>query len=743
MATELTTLEGTVERITYYSAEDGYSVIRLLPSTSLGLRSSGGESGSELVTVVGNLPEVAPGESLQIEGVWQTHPSYGRQFRAENVRRITPATVEGIRRYLGSGLIKGIGPRSAERIVNHFGLETLNVLDHDPDRLLEVDGIGPYRARLIKRAWAEQQEIKNVMLFLQEHGISTSLAVKIYKAYGDNAIQQVRDDPYRLARDIYGVGFKTADKIARDLGLPPDHPARLEAGLVYVLNQVVDDGHMYLPATELIQQAAELLEVPPDEVQGALERAVAAEMVKLETLPSEAEEGATLAVYLPALYHAEVGAARSLRRIIDMPYSHLSLPLWQVDWSSLIAKAAAESDIPLTGQQKAAIHKALTHKVSILTGGPGTGKTTTLRALIRVLQRQGVRFALASPTGRAAKRLSEATGQPAKTIHRMLGYSPAQGFLFHEENPLPADFVIVDECSMLDCVLAYALFRAIDPRSHLLLVGDVDQLPSVGAGDVLRDLIASQMVPVTRLSTVFRQQAGSTIIENAHRINHGKLPRFPDEADDFFLFKIPDDPTRAAELVVDIVQNRIPRRFGLHPLDDIQVIVPMYRGQAGVLALNRQMQAALNPPGRPAERLIGGTIFRVGDKVLQTRNNYDKDVFNGDIGRVHAFDFTEQTMTVNFYDTLVTYDWSEASELTHAYAISVHRSQGSEYPAVVMPILTQHYMLLQRNLLYTAVTRAKRLVVLVGSMKAIAIAVGNDAVSHRYTALAARLRGEF
>lgn len=740
MATELTVLEGTVERITYYSAEDGYSVIRLLPSTPLGFWSGVDESG--LVTVVGNLPKVTPGESLQIEGVWQTHPSYGRQFRAENVRRITPATVEGIRRYLGSGLIKGIGPRSAERIVNHFGLETLNILDHDPDRLREVDGIGPYRARLIKRAWAEQQEIKSVMMFLQEHGVSTSLAVKIYKTYGENAIQQVRDDPYRLARDIYGVGFKTADKIARDLGLPPDHPARLEAGLVYVLNQAVDDGHMYLPATELIQQAAELLEVPPAEVQSALERADAAEMVKLVTLPSVVEEEPILAVYLPALYHAEVGAARSLRRIIDTPYSRPSLPLWQVDWSPLIAEAAAESDAPLTRQQETAIHRALTHKVSVLTGGPGTGKTTALRALIRVLQRRGARFALASPTGRAAKRLSEATGQPAKTIHRMLGYSPAQGFLFNEENPLPADFVIVDECSMLDSVLAYALFRAIDPRSHLLLVGDVDQLPSVGAGDVLCDLIASQLAPVTRLTTIFRQQAGSTIIENAHRINRGQLPRFPDEADDFFLFKISDDPARAAELVVDIVQNRIPRRFGLHPLDDIQVIVPMYRGPAGVLALNRQMQAVLNPPGRPAERLIGGTIFRIGDKGLQTRNNYDKDVFNGDIGRVHAFDFTEQTMTVNFYDTLVTYDWSEASELTHAYAISVHRSQGSEYPAVVMPILTQHYMLLQRNLLYTAVTRAKRLVVLVGSMKAIAIAVGNDAVSRRHTALAARLRGE-
>lgn len=738
--TDLTTLEGTVERITYYSPETGYSVIRLLPASRLELRDAADDSG--LVTVVGNLPEVTPGENLQIEGVWQTHASYGRQFRAENVRSVAPATLEGIRRYLGSGLIKGVGSRTAARIVNHFGLETLHILDHDIDRLREVDGIGPYRARLVKQAWAEQQEIKNVMLFLQAHGVSTSLAVKIYKTYGDDSIQQVESDPYRLARDIYGVGFKTADKIARDLGLSLDHPTRLEAGLVYVLNQVVDDGHMYLPESELVQQAAELLEVTPEQTQAAVQRAAEADMIRLETLAGSAGEEPERAVYLPPLYHAEVGAARSLRRIVETPRSRVELPLLPVDWSALIAAAAAEAETPLSDQQKDAIQKALTHKVSVLTGGPGTGKTTAMRALIRVLQSQGLRFALASPTGRAAKRLSEATGQPARTIHRMLGYSPLQGFSHNEDNPLPADMVIVDECSMLDSVLAYALFRAIDPSSHLLLVGDVDQLPSVGAGDVLRDLIRAEIAPVTRLDVIFRQEAGSTIIENAHRINRGDMPRFPEDASDFFLFKIPDDPERAAKLVVEIVRERIPRRFGLHSLDDIQVIVPMYRGAAGVMALNRALQAALNPSGRPAERLIGGMLFRVGDKVLQTRNNYDKEVFNGDIGRIHSFDFAEQLMVVDFYGTLVPYDWSEASELTHAYAISVHRSQGSEYPAVVMPVITQHYMLLQRNLLYTAVTRARQLVVLVGSSRAIAIAVSNDKVSQRYTALAARLRGD-
>ncbi len=734
---ELATLEGTVERITYYSPEDGYTVIRLAPSTPLGFWSGLDENG--LLTVVGNLPDVAPGESLKIEGTWQTHANYGRQFRALSVQRVAPATVEGIRRYLGSGLIKGIGPGIAGRIVDHFGLDTLDILDHDIEQLYKVDGIGPHRVRLIAEAWAEQQEIRNVMLFLQGHGISTTLAVKIYKAYGDESIHQVESDPYRLARDIRGVGFKTADKIAQGLGLPHDHPARLEAGIVYTLNERVEDGHMYMPEAQLAEAAAELLGVPVEQAQAAIERAQAAGQVKVEVVPASGEDKPHRAVYLPPLYHAEVGTARCVRRLLDTPSSRLGYSLF-TDWPALIADAAAASSVPLSDQQQAAIHSALTNKVSILTGGPGTGKTTTLRALIHVLERQRLRFALASPTGRAAKRLSEATDQPACTIHRLLGYSMAQGFLHDEENPLPVDMVVVDEASMLDNVLAYALFRAIDPRSHLLLVGDVDQLPSVGAGDVLRELIASGTVPVTRLDAIFRQSAGSTIIQNAHRVNQGKMPTFPDGVEDFFLFKISDDPDRAADLVVDIVKNRIPSRFGLHPLDDVQIVVPMYRGPAGVLALNRRLQAALNPPGRPAERLLNGHMFRVGDKVLQTSNNYDKEVFNGDIGRIRSFDFTNQLMTVNFDGRLVNYDWSEAYELTHAYAISVHRAQGSEYPAVVMPIVTQHYMLLQRNLLYTAITRARQLVVLVGSSKAIAIAVRNDKVSRRFTALSARLR---
>lgn len=737
MDMEDVTLEGTVERITFYSEEDGYSVIRLKPTSRLGLWAETDEQG--FVTVIGNLPDVTPGESLELEGRWQTHPTYGRQFRAHEMRRIAPATVEGIRRYLGSGMIKGIGPRLAGRIVDHFGMETLDILDDDPSRLREVEGIGSHRVRAITRAWAEQQHVKEVMLFLQSHGVSTGLAVKIYKTYGDEAIRQVEADPYRLAHDIYGIGFVTADQIARNLGLSHDHPARLEAGLAYALNQAADEGHAFLPEDVLVETAAELLDVPPEDVAAALERAAAGELVVIDDTPGGGEEDAR-AVYLPPFYHAEVGAARRLRMLLDTPGSALT-DGDPPDWPRLIADAAAVTDAPLTGEQQDAIRRALENKVSILTGGPGTGKTTALRALIHVLRERGHTFALASPTGRAAKRLSEATGQPARTIHRMLGYSPQGGFGHDEDDPLPAEVVIVDECSMLDQFLAYALFRAVDPRAHLLLVGDVDQLPSVGAGDVLRDIIASGVVPVTRLSVIFRQAAGSLIIQNAHRINRGVHPLFPPEAEDFFLFNLGDEPEGVAEMVVDVVANRIPRRFGLDPMDDVQVIVPMYRGAAGVSALNQRLQAELNPPGRPAQHQLGGRVFRVGDKVLQTRNNYEKEVFNGDIGRIRSFNFTEQEMTVRFEDRMVTYDWTEAAELMHAYAISVHRSQGSEYPAVVMPVVTQHYMLLQRNLLYTAVTRARRLAVLVGSQKAIAIAVGNDAVSSRYTALAERLRG--
>lgn len=736
MSQNLDTLEGSVERITYYNEENGYSVIRLAPTTRIAFT---GREADGMVTVVGNLPELQPGENVRLEGFWERHHNYGRQFKAQNVHRIPPNTVEGIQRYLGSGMIKGIGPGIAGRIVERFGLDTLAILDDDLERLYEVEGVGKHRVNLISKGWLDQKEVQEIMLFLQGHGVGTSLAVKIHKEYGSEAIKQVETDPYRLARDIRGIGFRTADKIARDLGLAVNHPRRLEAGVVFALTQALDEGHVFLPEDALVKQAVDLLEVSPDEVRAAVDRAVEAEDLKLDLVPKDGES--IRAVYLPPFFHSEVGVARRLRRIIENPGSHLD-SIDPAKIPALLAHVAAESNVELSPKQQEAISASLTNKVSVLTGGPGTGKTTTLRALIEILKRTGKSFALASPTGRAAKRLSEATGQPAKTIHRMLAYSPAQGFSFNEDEPLGVDMVVVDEASMLDEVLAYALIRAVDPRSHLLLVGDVDQLPSVGAGDVLRDLIASQVLAVTRLDVIFRQAEDSTIIRNAHLINKGRMPVIPENAADFFLFSLGDEPDRVSDMVVDIVKNRLPTRFGIDPMRDVQVISPMYRGEAGVAMLNTKIQQAINPPGRPAERMLGGRLFRVGDKVIQTVNDYDKEVFNGDVGQIKQFDMMNQTLSVIFEERLVSYDWSDSTDLMHAYAISVHRSQGSEYPVVVMPIVAQHYMLLQRNLLYTAITRAKKMVVLVGSKKAIAIAVRNDAVSRRFTALDARLRGD-
>ncbi|MCZ2096217.1 MAG: ATP-dependent RecD-like DNA helicase [Anaerolineae bacterium] len=727
MATD--TLSGSVERVTYYNDETNYCVLRLRPA-QLRLGSE------ELVTVVGTMPEVQPGESLRLEGEWTAHPRFGRQFKAETVTQVRPTTVEAIRRYLGSGLVKGIGPVTARRIVDYFGLDTLDVLDRTPGRLLDVPGVGKHRAGLIARAWVEQRQIKDVMLFLQGHGVSAGLAVKIYKQYGDQSIALVSRDPYRLARDIFGIGFRTADKIARDLGLPPDSPGRIGAGLAHTLNTATEDGHVFLPRTELVEQAAAMLEVPPEVVDEAITRLSAQGEIMLEIVPDGLEriEGC----YLPPLYYSEKGAATRLRALIESPASRLA----DLQRGGVQALPQGAGGVDLTPQQAEAVRLALTHKVSVLTGGPGTGKTTTLRALIDVLVRTRHRFMLASPTGRAAKRLSEATGQPARTIHRMLGFSPAEyGFTYNEENPLDADLIVIDEVSMLDLVLFYNLLKAIPPDAHLLLVGDVDQLPSVGAGDVLRDVIRSGRVPLTRLDVIFRQAETSQIIRNAHRINQGDSPDTSNRSDDFFVF-VEEDPAAAAELLVDVVQQRIPRKFGLDALEDIQVLSPMYRGPIGVLALNEALQEALNPSlARKAERRLAGRLFRVGDKVIQTRNNYDKDVFNGDIGRIHSFDMTDQVMTVVIDGRFVKYDWAEADELAHAYCISVHRAQGGEYPCVVVPVMTQHYMMLQRNLLYTAVTRARRLVVLVGTRKAIAIAVKNDQVARRWSALNWRLSG--
>jgi exodeoxyribonuclease V alpha subunit len=730
-------LRGTVERVTYYNEENGYSVVRL---DVRGQR--------DLVTIVGNLPEVQPGESLQLEGVWATHQQYGRQFKVEHCEQVLPATIEGIKKYLGSGLVRGVGPVTAARIVQRFGADTLRVLDEEPRRLREALGVGKKRAAAIAQAWEEQKHIREVMVFLGSHGVTTGLAVKIYKTYGDDALTVVQEDPYRLARDIWGVGFKTADKIARDLGLPSDAPSRVQAGVAYALSQQADEGHVYAPEPDLTKEAAELLEVSAELVADAIEALDTEEIVRRETLNHSSppqggtEGGYTLkeehAVYLTPFYYGEVGVTNRLRALVESPATRL-LPFRSVDWDNLLRQVTRDSEIELSPQQHEAVQAALTHKVTVLTGGPGTGKTVSVRTVIGALEAMGCRYALCAPTGRAAKRLSEATGRPAKTVHRMLEYSPLDGFRRNEENPLEVDCLIVDESSMLDLLLTNHLLKAVDPSAHVLFVGDIDQLPSVGAGDVLRDVIGSGRAAVVRLTTIFRQAANSGIVVNAHRINRGEFPIL-NEFDDFYFFS-KEDPEEAADLLVDVVQRRIPEKFSFDPVDEVQVLAPMYRGACGVANLNNRLQEALNPasPKKP-ERRLGGRLFRVGDKVMQIRNNYLKEVYNGDIGRITRVDTEGQTLTVSIDDQPVVYDWGEADELMHAFAVSVHKSQGSEYPTVVIPMLTQHYLMLQRNLFYTGITRAKQLVVLVGTRRAIAIAVKNAKVRERHSGLSVRLR---
>jgi exodeoxyribonuclease V alpha subunit len=722
-------LSGSIERITFYNPENGYTVLRLLPDEPQGAA----EDRQGLVTVTGNLPELAPGEYLKMHGDWMDHPRHGRQFKVETIEQAYPATLEGVKRYLGSGMLQGIGPKLAERIVEHFGADTIEIIDNHPKRLREVPDIGPKRMGIIVQAWEEQRQIKEIMIYLHSHGITTNLALKIYKEYGDQAMSVVQNNPFQLARDIYGVGFKTADRIARSLGLPADHPTRIEAGVLYLLEEMVGEGHVYAPSELLADRAVNLLEVDRSQVREGLERLLAAEMVQFDQPPISIEGGgeAQQAVYLMPYYYAEIGVARRLTELADAFPPRLSdiPPLF-----TPISEALSE-------QQAEAVRVVLSSPVSVLTGGPGTGKTTSIQALISVVESAGKRFALASPTGRAAKRLSEATGKPASTLHRLLEYSPVEGFTRDADNPLKIDLLVVDEASMLDVLLANSLLRALEPGTHLLLVGDVDQLPSVGAGDVLREIIHSRQVPVTRLTEIFRQAAGSEIITNAHLINRGEMPYFDNDGEDFFRFPA-EMPEKAADWIEDLVVSRIPGKFGMTP-QDIQVLVPMYRGPAGIHAINARLQEVLNPPGplKPERRLFG-TLYRPGDKVMQVRNDYEKQVFNGDIGLIRSISMEEKTLTVDFDGQMVEYGWSEADQLTLAYAISVHKAQGSEFPAVVVPLLTHHYMMLQRNLLYTAITRARRVCVLVTNTKALAIAVNHNQVAKRHTALAWRLENQ-
>ncbi len=752
----ITTLEGTIDRVTFQNEENGYTIARLIPD---------GRSGT--VTIVGNLLGAQVGASFRLRGRWITHATFGKQFAVEDFKERLPATVEGIRKYLGSGLIKGVGPVTADKIVDFFGLETLDIIDTAAERLGEVPGVGPVRAKMIVTAWAEQRQIKEIMLFLQSHDVTTGLAVRIYKTYGDEAIRIVRDEPYRMSLDpreggVFGIGFTIADRIARRLGLAPDDPRRIEAGLRYALGQLSDDGHTFAPRPVLVETTAGLLTVDevliePSAVEAGIDRLVEAEALVSEAVPTsavslasnkapsasdrDAEAESVQALYLPPFYFAEVGIANGIRRIIDDPGDRL-LAWAETDWPATYTWLDGMNPYPLAERQREAVRSALTRKVSILTGGPGTGKTTTVRSILQLLRMRRGSVMLAAPTGRAAKRLAETSGVEAKTIHRLLEFKPMEGKLFQRDrdNPIDADLVVVDEMSMVDTQLMNSLVKAIDSQTHLLLVGDTDQLPSVGAGNVLRDLNSSGVVPTIELDQVFRQDARSHIISNAHRINRGAMPVLdPKTSDDFFLFAV-EDAAAAADMLVDVVVNRVPRRFGLDPVADVQVLTPMHRGKAGVAELNSRLQAELNPPApsKPEVRW-GGRTFRLGDKVMQIRNDYDKDVFNGDLGLIETIDAVEQNVVIDFVGTSVPYEFHELDELVHAFACSVHKSQGAEYRCVVMTVLPSHWMMLQRNLLYTGVTRAKELCVLVGSKRAIGQAVRNDTVAARNTGLARRL----
>ncbi|MCX4962784.1 SF1B family DNA helicase RecD2 [Streptomyces virginiae] len=735
-AVQLAVVDGVLERITYANEESGYTVARV----------DTGRGGGDLLTVVGALLGAQPGESLRMEGRWGSHPQYGKQFTVENYRTVLPATIQGIRRYLGSGLIKGIGPKIAERIVEHFGTDTLDVIEGEPKRLIEVPGLGPKRTKLIGAAWEEQKAIKEVMVFLQGVGVSTSIAVRIYKKYADASISVVKNQPYRLAADVWGIGFLTADRIAQAVGIPHDSPERVKAGLQYALSQSTDQGHCFLPEDRLIADGVKLLQVDTGLVIDCLaELAADPEGVVRESVPDpQGGPDPLTAVYLVPFHRAELSLVGQVRRLLHAEGDRM--PGFQdVDWEKALGWLAGRTGATLAPEQRDAVKLALTRRVAVLTGGPGCGKSFTVRSIVELARAKKAKVVLAAPTGRAAKRLAELTGAEASTVHRLLELKPGGDAAYDRERPLDADLVVVDEASMLDLLLANKLVKAVAPGAHLLLVGDVDQLPSVGAGEVLRDLLAEDgPVPAVRLTRIFRQAQQSGVVTNAHRINTG-LPPITDGLPDFFLF--PEEDTEAAGvLAVDVAARRIPARFGLDPRRDVQVLAPMHRGPAGAGNLNGLLQQAMTParPDLPEKR-FGGRVFRVGDKVTQIRNNYEKGangVFNGTVGVVTGLDVDEQRLTVRTEeDEEIVYEFGELDELAHAYAVTIHRSQGSEYPAVVIPVTTGAWMMLQRNLLYTAVTRAKKLVVLVGSRKALGQAVRTVSAGRRYTAVAARLSG--
>ena len=704
-------LRCVVEHITYQNQGNGWSVMKVKV-----------KGYDNLVTLTGSLLDVPVGSVLLVDGDWRVDPRYGQQFVAQSWTEVMPATIYGIEKYLGSGLIKGIGPVYAKAIVNRFGLETIDVIENDIERLLEVPRLGRKRMEKIRESWEKQKDIKEVMVFLQGYGVSTAFAAKIYRKYEKDSIAKVKENPYQLADDIWGIGFKTADGIASKMGYEKNDPRRCRSGILYTLNELAEEGHVYAEPEQLVDAAVKLLDAEESPVRQAL-----ASMIEANDVVSDNE-----VIYLSPFYHAENGSAKRLQSLLS-------------DTSLFNADIAAEpeakygdkpGDIVYDEVQLAAIQKALDSKVMVLTGGPGTGKTTTTQGIIAAFKARHMSILLAAPTGRAAKRMTEATGMEAKTIHRLLEYNPMDGYKRNDENPLDGDALIVDECSMIDILLFYNLMKAIPSNMRLILVGDIDQLPSVGAGNVLRDIIDSQQIPVVRLTRIFRQAQSSRIVMNAHAINAGQFPNIKNGLDTDFFFIGQEDADDIVKLIIGLVRDRLPKKYG-YPAKEIQVLTPMQRGTVGAGNLNIELQNALNPSGPSLAR--GGYTFRQGDKVMQIRNNYDKNVFNGDIGYITAVDITERTLSITFDNRVVEYDVTELDEIVLAYAVTIHKSQGSEFPVVVMPVTMKHFVMLQRNLVYTGITRAKKICVLVGTTKALAYAIRNNTVSKRNTKLKERL----
>lgn len=706
-------LKGIIEKIVYRNNENGYIIAKI----------SLEKKEDKLTTIVGNMASVNIGEDYELKGEWVNNSKYGWQFNFKDYQLILPTSLLGLKRYLSSGLIKGVGPSTADRIVKYFGDKTLEVLENDLQRLTEVEGIAEKRMEIISKSWEQQKEIKRVMIFLQSYQITTGYAVKIYKTYGNTAIEKLKENPYQLVDDVFGIGFKIADRIAQNLGIEPASPARIKAGIKYILNELTNQGHCYGIINEIIDKSSELLEVEKLLVEKTLDVLKNNQEIILQ------EDR----VWLPFYYFAELGVSKKLIELVRFPQQLINL-----DVPKKIKYLEKKHDISFAEEQKEAIGKVLLNRVLVLTGGPGTGKTTTVLGLIELFEELKLKIILAAPTGRAAKKLSETTGRKAKTIHRLLEYSPKRGiFTKNSENPIKAEVIILDEVSMIDILLMNNLLKAVLPGSILILIGDVDQLPSVGPGNLLKDIIDSETIPVVRLTKIFRQDRRSLIIVNAHRVNEGKYPVIKGEKERDFYFIEEEDPQLAAQKIINLCTVRLPAKYKIDPVDDIQVLSPMYKGEVGADNLNYCLREALNLKGK--EIKYGNHSFRVNDKVMQIKNNYDKEVFNGDIGRIENIEEEEHILEVNFYGRRVSYEFSELNELVLAYAITVHKSQGSEYRIVVIPVMTQHYLLLQRNLLYTGITRAKDMVILIGTKKALWIAIKNNKTFHRNTSLKERL----